>query len=94
MGNDVWIGSSVIILGGVTIGHGAIIAAGAIVNKDVPPYAIVAGVPARIIRYRFNDEQIEKILKDPWWKKSEQWLRERVKDFANIQQYIENNNYE
>lgn len=94
IGNDVWVGSSVIILGGVRVGHGAIIAAGTVVNKDVPPYAIVAGVPARIIRYRFNDEQIKKILKDPWWKKSEEWLREHVKDFANIQQYIENNNYE
>lgn len=86
IGNDVWIGSNVIILGGVTIGHGAVVAAGSVVNRDVPPYAIVAGVPAKIIRYRFTDEQLTELLNDPWWEKPEEWIRKHAKDFVNIQQ--------
>lgn len=66
--NDVWIGTNVIIKSGVTIHNGAVIGAGAVVTKDVPPYAIVAGVPANIIRFRFDNETIEKLLKDEWWK--------------------------
>lgn len=83
IGNDVWIGSDVLILGGVTIGDGAIVAAGAIVNKDVPPYAIVGGVPAKVIRYRFADERIQKLLKMKWWEKDEQWLEDNAGLFAN-----------
>lgn len=90
IGNDVWIGSNVIILGGVTIGHGAIVAAGSIVNKDVPPYAIVAGIPAKIIRYRFDQYQIKRLLDNPWWNKPNEWIRKHAKDFVNIQQYLEN----
>jgi acetyltransferase-like isoleucine patch superfamily enzyme len=67
IGNDVWIGSRAIVLDGVSIGDGAIIAAGAVVTKDVPPYAIVGGVPAKFIRYRFEQEKIEKLLKLQWW---------------------------
>lgn len=67
IGHDVWIGSNVIILQDVNIGHGAIVAAGSIVTRDVPPYAIVAGVPAKIIRYRFPDQTIEKLLTLQWW---------------------------
>ena len=67
IGNDVWIGLNVTILGGVTVGDGAVLAAGAIVTKDVPPYAIVGGNPAKIIKYRFSKEQIEKLLKIKWW---------------------------
>ena len=67
VGNDVWIGTKALILSGVTIGDGAIIAAGAVVTKDVPPYAIVGGVPAKVIKYRFSNEQIEKLLKIKWW---------------------------
>ena len=67
IGNDVWIGSHVLINGGVTIGDGAVIGAGAVVVKDVPPYAIVGGVPAKIIRFRF-DPEIVKMLEDiSWW---------------------------
>ncbi len=65
--NDVWIGLGAIILRGVKIGNGAIIGAGSVVTKDVPPYAIVGGVPAKIIKYRFSTENINKLLKSKWW---------------------------
>lgn len=67
IGNDVWIGHSVIIKGGVTINDGSVIAAGSIVTKDVPPYAIVGGVPAKLLKYRFNNKQISELLKIKWW---------------------------
>lgn len=63
VGDDVWIGYNATILSGVTIGQGAIVAAGAVVNKDVPPYAIVGGVPARVIKYRFDEDIINKLMK-------------------------------
>lgn len=67
IGSDVWIGIGCTVLSGVTIGDGAIIAAGAVVTKDVPPYAIVGGVPAKIIRYRFPQEMIDRLLEIQWW---------------------------
>lgn len=67
IGNDVWIGANAVILPGVSIGDGAIIAAGAVVTKAVPPYAIVGGVPAKIIKYRFDTKVIEQLLKIKWW---------------------------
>jgi virginiamycin A acetyltransferase len=76
IGNDVWIGRDVIILSGVKIGDGAIIAAGALVNKDVPQYSIVGGVPAKVIKMRFNKETIDKLLEIKWW----EWSFERIKD--------------
>lgn len=65
--NDVWIGHDVIIMSGVTIHNGAVVAAGSVVTKDVPPYAIVAGNPAKVIKYRFSDEQIKGLLQISWW---------------------------
>jgi acetyltransferase-like isoleucine patch superfamily enzyme len=67
IGNDVWLGSDLILRPGITIGDGAVVATGSIVNKDVPPYAIVGGVPAKIIKYRFADDIIEKLLALKWW---------------------------
>jgi hypothetical protein len=65
--HDVWIGTRAMIIGGITIGTGAIIAAGAVVTKDVPPYAIVGGNPAKIIKYRFDEHLREALLNSKWW---------------------------
>lgn len=81
IGNDVWIGSHALILGGVKIGDGAVIGAGAVVTKDVPPYAVVGGVPARIIKYRFSQEIIDKLLEIKWWNLPENILKENIKLF-------------
>lgn len=67
IGNDVWIGSDVIIQAGVKVGNGAIIGSGAVVTKDVPDYAIVVGIPAKVLRYRFSEDNIERLLKLRWW---------------------------
>ena len=85
VGNDVWIGTGAIILGGVSIGDGAIIAAGAVVVKDIPPYAIVGGVPARIIRYRFKEDDIKCLLDLKWWDKEDSWIREHINEFIDIE---------
>lgn len=70
IGNDIWIGHNAIIMPHVRhIGDGAVVAAGAVVNKDVPPYAVVAGNPARIVRYRFSSEVIAALLAEKWWEK-------------------------
>lgn len=75
IGNDVWIGNNVTILSGVDIGDGAVIAAGAVVTKDVPPFAIVGGVPAKILKYRFPDAIIKEIEYFKWWDKDIDWFR-------------------
>lgn len=67
VGNDVWFGYDSLVMNGVTIGHGAIIAAGAVVVKDVPSYSIVAGNPARVVKMRFDDQTIERLLQIAWW---------------------------
>lgn len=81
IGNDVWIGERAMIMGGVTIGDGAVVGAGAIVTKDVPPYAIVAGVPAKIIRYRFPNELIRQLEELKWWDLPESVLKNNIEVF-------------
>jgi len=88
IGNDVTLGANVIVLPGVKIGDGAIVGAGAVVAADVPPYAISAGVPARVLRYRYSDEQITKLLRIAWWNWDEKkifdnmdWFYGRIDDF-------------
>lgn len=84
IGNDVWIGDNVSIMEGVQIGDGAVIATGAVCVKDVPPYAIVGGVPAKIIRYRFSKLEIEYLLKFKWWDKDLSWIRENSNMFTSV----------
>lgn len=87
IGNDVWIGANVYIKDGVKIGDGAIIGANAVVTKDIEPYAIVAGVPAKLIRYRFPSEIIDKLLRLKWWEYDMSEFGEI--DFNNIEKAIE-----
>lgn len=84
IGNDVWIGAGAIVRGGVTIGDGAIVAAGAVVIRDVPPYAIVGGIPAKILKYRFDEVDIEKLVDFKWWDKDKNWLAKNYKKMHSI----------
>jgi len=87
IGNDVWIGAHALILDGVTIGDGAIIAAGAIVTKDVPPYAIVGGIPARTIKYRFPEQVITCLLEWQWWELSDDILAKFADKFCHTNEW-------
>ena len=84
IGNDCWIGEGAFIVGGVTISDGAIILAHAVVSKDVPPYAIVGGVPAKIIGYRYSEEDIKFLLKTKWWDNSHEWFKKNWILLTNI----------
>lgn len=75
IGNDVWIGDRVFIKNGIKIGDGAVIGACSVVTKDVPPYAVVAGSPAHIIKYRFEDQVIQKLLRYKWWELDDETIR-------------------
>ena len=81
IGNDVWLGRNVIITNDANIGNGVIAAAGAVITKDVPDYAIVAGVQARILRFRYKPDQIEVLNKIKWWDWSDDKIRENYDDF-------------
>ena len=87
--NDVFIGANVTILDGVKISNGAIIGAGAVVTKDIPPYAIVVGVPARIVKYRFENDQIEQLQKIEWWNFENDKLSDVETYFFNLNAFIE-----
>lgn len=89
IGNDVWIGCDVKILNGVHIGDGAIIATGAVVTKDVEPYTIVGGVPAKKIGQRFSDDEISFLLEHKWWEKDLAWIEENAHAFEDIEKYIQ-----
>lgn len=84
IGSDVWIGYGSIILSGVTVGHGAVVAAGAVVSKDVPPYAIVGGAPARVVRMRFDESTIKALLELAWWEWNEREVLERVGELCDL----------
>jgi acetyltransferase-like isoleucine patch superfamily enzyme len=86
LGSDVWIGVRVIIRDGVRIGDGAIIGAGSVVTRDIPPYAVTAGVPAKVIRYRFEPEDVDFLVKLAWWNKNESWIIEHARYFRDVAQ--------
>ena len=81
IGSDVWIGVEVMIMDGVTIGHGAVIGARAVVTKDVPPYAIAVGMPARVISYRFDEKIISRLLEVEWWNLPDDQIDKKINLF-------------
>lgn len=89
IGNDVWIGRSAIVLSGVRVGDGAVVGAGSVVTKDVPPYAIVAGNPAKIIRYRFDEAVINYLLAAKWWDFSDDRLHQLGGCFNDPEKFVE-----
>lgn len=89
IGSDVWIGFDVKILAGVKIGSGAIIGAGSVITKDVEPYSIVGGVPAKVIKYRFDDYIINKLLSIKWWDWDYSKIIENQKKFKSINQFLD-----
>ena len=84
IGNDVWIGTGALLIGGITVGNGAVIAAGAVVTKDVAPYAVVAGNPAKELRKRFSDEDIAFLEEVKWWERPDDWLQAHAGCFKDI----------
>ena len=89
IGNDVWIGVNAIILSSChTIGNGAVIGAGAVVTKDIPPYAVVAGVPAKVIRYRFDQKTINEIEKTKWFERKPDELRPFCRFADDVPRFI------
>jgi len=89
IGHDVWLGHNAIVMPGVKIGNGAVVGSGAVVTRDVEPYAIVVGVPARSIRKRFSDEIIDKLQEIGWWYWSYRTIKERLNDFTlDVQDFV------
>lgn len=89
IGSDVWIGHGAIIKAGVNIGHGAVIGAGAVVTKDIPPYAIVGGVPAKVIKYRFDEQTIADLLESKWWELPDDKIKEVARYIKEPKQFLE-----
>lgn len=88
VGSDVWIGEGVSILEGVTVGSGSILAAGSVVSKDVPPYAVVAGNPAEVKKYRFSDPIIERLLDIAWWDWPDERVAAELQHMTNINDFL------
>jgi len=89
IGPDVWIGHSSIILPGVSIGCGSVIGAGSVVTKNIDPYSVVVGVPGKVIKKRFKDNQIEKLLAMEWWNWSYETIKDRIQELDNIDLFLE-----
>ena len=88
IGSDVFIGANVTILDGVTIADGAVIGAGAVVTKDIPPYAVAVGVPAKVVKYRFDEETIKALLEKQWWNGTEEDLKKVERNFWNVEEFL------
>lgn len=91
IGNDVWIGSDVSILNNIKIGNGSIIAIGSIVTKDVPDYAIVAGIPAKIIKYRFEKDKIQKLSEIKWWEFDSNTIERDFRNYLEVDLFLDEN---
>ncbi|MDN3548558.1 CatB-related O-acetyltransferase [Mucilaginibacter aquaedulcis] len=92
IGNDVWICANAIIIDGITIGDGAIITANSVVVKDVGAYEIVGGNPAKLLKKRFDDKQIEYLQDTKWWNNDEMWMRSNISKFWDIENFVEYSN--
>ncbi|MDN7134538.1 CatB-related O-acetyltransferase [Pseudidiomarina sp. 1ASP75-5] len=90
IGTDVWLGSNVLIKQGISVGIGAVVGMGSVVTKDVPPYAVVAGNPAKVIKYRFSKDIIEELLQSQWWDLDDQQLEEVSHSITDPIKFIEN----
>jgi len=88
IGHDVWIGHGAVIMPGVKIGNGAILGSNAVVTKDVPPYAIVAGVSAKVLKYRFSKEIIKELEEIAWWEWSHEKIKKNINDLKDIREFI------
>ena len=88
IGSDVWLGNDVRIMGGVKIGDGAVVGTGALVTKDVPPFSVNVGIPAKTIKYRFTEPQIEKLLADKWWERDEEWISSNIDRFSDVEEFL------
>jgi acetyltransferase-like isoleucine patch superfamily enzyme len=87
IGNDVWIGAESLLMDGITIGNGAIVAARSVVTKDVPPYAIVGGAPAKLIRYRFDEEDIKLLQESQWWHEDISCVKKNISLFHDVKRF-------
>jgi acetyltransferase-like isoleucine patch superfamily enzyme len=90
IGNDVWLGNNVQILDGITIGNGSIVGLGSIVTKDIEPYSINLGIPAKRVGYRFSADQIAKLEQAEWWNNDMEWIRKNAKCFGEISLFLQN----
>lgn len=91
IGSDCWIGANVTLIGGVSVGDGAVVLAHAVVTKDVPPYAIVGGVPARVIKYRYDEQKVDFLIKTKWWNNKYEWFMENWQLLCNIDLFMNTN---
>lgn len=89
IGAEVWVGARATILAGVNVGVGAVIGTGSVVAHDVPPYAIVAGVPARVMNYRFSEDVIERLLESKWWDLPDEVIKEAASELKNPIKFFE-----
>ena len=89
IGNDVFIGANVTVLDGVVIGDGAVIGAGSVVSKNIPPYAVAVGCPIKVVRYRFDEETIERFLNVKWWDYGFKYHNLLEQEFFNLQSFLD-----